>query len=265
MRAPVRWSTRDHRRASCGGAAAAHRAAASDGRFRPCRSGGRTRCAGRDRVRPRPRLVHGSPDCVLGRPGARVRRGLPAGRHVDAAGHRGRHASVACGAASAGRSRCADGRGVLGGFEWDGVAMAPVFEESVGPPQAVHVPSKDAWAGARLRLVHVSSRPRRLRGRASGTPSGTGGGGEAPGGCRHARSGEGGVGGRSCRRARGGGARVPAQQRCAGRAQAARLKAAAARFNLRWNHVPSRCPERHGNEEVSDCTAGRVRRIMRPS
>ena len=35
-----------------------------------------------------------------------------------------------------------------GGFEWDGVAMAPVFEESVAPPQAVHVPTEGAWAGA---------------------------------------------------------------------------------------------------------------------
>lgn len=35
-----------------------------------------------------------------------------------------------------------------GGFEWDGVAMAPVCEESVGPPQAVEVPSEGAWAGA---------------------------------------------------------------------------------------------------------------------
>lgn len=35
-----------------------------------------------------------------------------------------------------------------GGFEWDGAAMAPVFEESVGPPQAVRLPSEGAWGGA---------------------------------------------------------------------------------------------------------------------
>ena len=35
-----------------------------------------------------------------------------------------------------------------GGFEWDGVAMAPVFDESVGPPDAVRVPEGDGWAGA---------------------------------------------------------------------------------------------------------------------
>ena len=35
-----------------------------------------------------------------------------------------------------------------GGFEWDGVAMAPVLEESVAPPQAVRVPIERAWAGA---------------------------------------------------------------------------------------------------------------------
>ena len=35
-----------------------------------------------------------------------------------------------------------------GGFEWDGVAMAPVFEESVGPPDAVRVPAARGWTGA---------------------------------------------------------------------------------------------------------------------
>ena len=35
-----------------------------------------------------------------------------------------------------------------GGFEWDGVAMAPVFDESVGPPDAVRVPDGSGWAGA---------------------------------------------------------------------------------------------------------------------
>ena len=37
-----------------------------------------------------------------------------------------------------------------GGFEWDGVTMVPAFEESVVPPDAVHVPDADAgaWAGA---------------------------------------------------------------------------------------------------------------------
>ena len=35
-----------------------------------------------------------------------------------------------------------------GGFEWDGVTMAPVFEESVLPPHEVHVPAEGAWAGA---------------------------------------------------------------------------------------------------------------------
>ncbi len=35
-----------------------------------------------------------------------------------------------------------------GGFEWDGVTMAPAFDESVAPPDAVHVPGAGAWAGA---------------------------------------------------------------------------------------------------------------------
>ena len=35
-----------------------------------------------------------------------------------------------------------------GGFEWDGVTMAPAFEESVVPPDAVHVPDQGEWAGA---------------------------------------------------------------------------------------------------------------------
>ena len=41
-----------------------------------------------------------------------------------------------------------------GGFEWDGVAMAPAFDESVVSPHAVHVPAggartgTDPWAGA---------------------------------------------------------------------------------------------------------------------
>ena len=35
-----------------------------------------------------------------------------------------------------------------GGFEWDGVTMAPVFDESVGPPDAVRVPEGGGWAGA---------------------------------------------------------------------------------------------------------------------
>ena len=35
-----------------------------------------------------------------------------------------------------------------GGFEWDGVTMAPVFDESVGPPHAVRAPVGDGWAGA---------------------------------------------------------------------------------------------------------------------
>ena len=35
-----------------------------------------------------------------------------------------------------------------GGFEWDGMTMAPAFEESVVPPDAVHVPGAGAWAGA---------------------------------------------------------------------------------------------------------------------
>ena len=34
-----------------------------------------------------------------------------------------------------------------GGFELDGVMMAPAFEESVVPPDAVHVPDAGAWAG----------------------------------------------------------------------------------------------------------------------
>ena len=35
-----------------------------------------------------------------------------------------------------------------GGFEWDGVTMVPAFEESVVPPDAVHVPDPGHWAGA---------------------------------------------------------------------------------------------------------------------
>ena len=35
-----------------------------------------------------------------------------------------------------------------GGFEWDGVTMAPAFEESVVSPHAVHVPGAGTWAGA---------------------------------------------------------------------------------------------------------------------
>ena len=35
-----------------------------------------------------------------------------------------------------------------GGFEWDGVTMAPAFEESVVAPDAVHVPEAGEWAGA---------------------------------------------------------------------------------------------------------------------
>ena len=35
-----------------------------------------------------------------------------------------------------------------GGFEWDGVTMGPVFDESVGPPCAVRAPDGDGWTGA---------------------------------------------------------------------------------------------------------------------
>ena len=35
-----------------------------------------------------------------------------------------------------------------GGFEWDGVTMVPVFEESVRPPHAVPVPAAGMWAAA---------------------------------------------------------------------------------------------------------------------
>ena len=35
-----------------------------------------------------------------------------------------------------------------GGFEWDDVTMVPVSEESVVPPDAVHVPAEGEWAGA---------------------------------------------------------------------------------------------------------------------
>ena len=35
-----------------------------------------------------------------------------------------------------------------GGFEWDGLTMAPVFEESVVAPDAVHVPEAGGWVGA---------------------------------------------------------------------------------------------------------------------
>ena len=35
-----------------------------------------------------------------------------------------------------------------GGFEWNGVTMAPVFDEAVVPPHAVRVPTAGAWAGA---------------------------------------------------------------------------------------------------------------------
>ena len=36
-----------------------------------------------------------------------------------------------------------------GGFEWNGVTMAQAFEESVAPPDAVHVPHAGTWTGAR--------------------------------------------------------------------------------------------------------------------
>ena len=35
-----------------------------------------------------------------------------------------------------------------GGFEWNGVTMAPVFDEAVASPHAVRVPAAGAWAGA---------------------------------------------------------------------------------------------------------------------
>ena len=35
-----------------------------------------------------------------------------------------------------------------GGFEWNGVTMAPVFDEAVVSPLAVRVPTGGAWAGA---------------------------------------------------------------------------------------------------------------------
>ena len=35
-----------------------------------------------------------------------------------------------------------------GGFEWNGVTMEAAFEESVGPPQAVHVPRGGSWTAA---------------------------------------------------------------------------------------------------------------------
>lgn len=35
-----------------------------------------------------------------------------------------------------------------GGFEWNGVTMAPVFDEAVVSPHAVRVPTAGAWAGA---------------------------------------------------------------------------------------------------------------------
>ena len=35
-----------------------------------------------------------------------------------------------------------------GAFEWDGATMAPVFDESVCPPDAVRVPDGEGWAGA---------------------------------------------------------------------------------------------------------------------
>ena len=47
-----------------------------------------------------------------------------------------------------------------GGFEWDGVTMAPVFDESVVQPHAVHVPAGGVWAGAGAGVVCSSCRPR---------------------------------------------------------------------------------------------------------
>ena len=35
-----------------------------------------------------------------------------------------------------------------GGFEWDGVTMGPVFDESVSSPCAVRAPDGDGWTGA---------------------------------------------------------------------------------------------------------------------
>ena len=114
-----------------------------------------------------------------------------------------------------------------GGFEWDGVAMAPVFDESVGPPDAVRAPDGDGWAGAgpgwsayravlEERLAdHLGCRPDMAD--AERLP-------EAIDMLVPAKLAfEGGT----CRRARGRDARVPAQQRRAGRTQAARLSSTA--------------------------------------
>ena len=53
-----------------------------------------------------------------------------------------------------------------GGFEWDGAAMAPAFEEAVAPPHAVHVPDAGVWAGAGSGwAVHREALGGRLAGR----------------------------------------------------------------------------------------------------
>ena len=100
-----------------------------------------------------------------------------------------------------------------GGFEWDGVTMAPAFEESVVPPDAVHVPAAGRMGRSRLGVGRSSRRAGGARGGPPRASSGAGGRVATAAGERHARTREAGPGGRPGRRAGGCGARVPANQR----------------------------------------------------
>ena len=110
-----------------------------------------------------------------------------------------------------------------GGFEWNGVTMVPAFEESVVPPDAVHVPAAGEWAGAGSGwAAHRVVLEERVTDRL-GRPADPVDASRLPRGERHARAREAGPGGGPGRRARGRGARVPAKPRGAGRAEAARV------------------------------------------
>ena len=112
-----------------------------------------------------------------------------------------------------------------GGFEWDGVTMAPVFEESVVSPHAVPVPATGTWAAAGSGwAAHRGALHERIAARLGHHPEPVGRG-EAARGTRHARAREAGPGVGSRGRARGRVARVPAKPRCATRPQAARMNA----------------------------------------
>ena len=76
-------------------------------------------------------LVHGAEDRVRGCAGARIRGGSAAGSGLDPADHRRRRAPDA-GRAPGCSPHSTPGwaKSIGGGFEWDGMTMAPVFDES---------------------------------------------------------------------------------------------------------------------------------------